>query len=42
MDWMPRSYDVLDKKLISSVATAEMVLNSEIYSDSFVETYSMD
>jgi len=34
--------DVLDQKLINSVATAEMVLNNEIYSDSFVETYRMD
>nr|AGF92857.1 methyltetrahydrofolate:corrinoid/iron-sulfur protein methyltransferase [uncultured organism] len=34
--------DVLDEKLINSVATAEMVLNNEIYSDSFVETYRMD
>ncbi len=33
--------DVTDQKLIQSVATAEMILNNEIYSDSFVETYRM-
>lgn len=33
--------DVSDQKLIRSVATAEMILDNEIYSDSFVETYRM-
>lgn len=33
--------DVSDSKLMKSVATAEMILNNEIYSDSFTETYRM-
>ncbi|MFB6290273.1 MAG: dihydropteroate synthase [Candidatus Bipolaricaulia bacterium] len=34
--------NVLDDKLIKSVATAEMILNEEIYNDSFLETYRMN
>ncbi len=34
--------NVFDEKLIKSVATAEMILNEEIYNDSFIETYRMD
>ncbi len=33
--------DVSDRQLMKSVATAEMVLNNEIYSDAFAETYRM-
>lgn len=33
--------NVFDDKLMKSVATGEMILNEEIYNDSFVETYRM-
>jgi 5-methyltetrahydrofolate corrinoid/iron sulfur protein methyltransferase len=33
--------DVTDKKLMNSVATAELIMNNEIYSDSYLDTYRM-
>lgn len=33
--------DVMDQKLMNSVATAELILNNEIYSDSYLDTYRM-
>ncbi len=33
--------DVMDKKLMNAVATAELILNNEIYSDSYLDTYRM-
>lgn len=33
--------DVTDQKLMNSVATAELILNNEIYSDSYLDTYRM-
>jgi len=33
--------DVLDKKLINVLATAEMLMNKQIYSDSFLKVYAM-
>jgi 5-methyltetrahydrofolate corrinoid/iron sulfur protein methyltransferase len=33
--------DVTDKKLMDAVATAELILNNEIYSDSYLDTYRM-
>jgi 5-methyltetrahydrofolate corrinoid/iron sulfur protein methyltransferase len=32
--------DVLDKDLMNVVATAEMLMNKQIYSDSFLKVYS--
>jgi len=34
--------NVFDEKLMNSVATGEMILNEEIYNDSYVETYRMN
>ncbi|MBS3765440.1 dihydropteroate synthase [Candidatus Bipolaricaulota bacterium] len=34
--------NVLDDELMKSVATGEMILNEEIYNDSYVETYRMN
>ena len=31
--------DVLDEKLVNVVATAEMLMNKQIYSDSFLKAY---
>ena len=31
--------DVLDEKLMNVAATAEMLMNKQIYSDSFVKVY---
>jgi 5-methyltetrahydrofolate corrinoid/iron sulfur protein methyltransferase len=31
--------DVLDDQLVDAVATAEMLMNKQIYSDSFVKAY---
>jgi len=33
--------DVTDKKVMDAVATAELILNNEIYSDSYLDTYRM-
>lgn len=33
--------DVTDKELVDAVATAELILNNEIYSDSYLDTYRM-
>lgn len=33
--------DVTDSKLMDSVATAEVILNNEIYNDSYLDTYKM-
>ena len=32
--------DVLDKELVNEVATAEMLMNKQIYSDSFLKVYT--
>jgi 5-methyltetrahydrofolate corrinoid/iron sulfur protein methyltransferase len=34
--------DVLDEKLMNVLATAEMLMNKQIYSDSFLKVYSTD
>ena len=31
--------DVLDEKLMNTLATAEMLMNKQIYSDSFLKVY---
>ena len=33
--------DVLDEKLMNVLATAEMLMNEQIYSDSFLKAYTM-
>lgn len=33
--------DVTDKKMMNQVATAELILNNEIYSDSYLDTFRM-
>jgi 5-methyltetrahydrofolate corrinoid/iron sulfur protein methyltransferase len=32
--------DVLDRDLMNAVATAEMLMNKQIYSDSFLKVYA--